>query len=229
MVNKFSRRLKNFKSRIEDKIYEPIEAIQLLQSTTKINFVETIEFHAKLGINPKYADQQLRATAILPKGTGKNIRVAVLTQGQKQEEAKEGGADIVGSESLIDELLNGRSDFNYLIATPEMMPSIAKLGKILGPKGLMPSPKSGTVTLNILDAVKEFKSGKLEYRADKTGIVHIPFGKLDFSSRDLLSNLLAVKESLERNRPRGAKGKYWKSVYISSTMSPSLPININNT
>lgn len=223
-----SRRFKILKSKIKNRLYEPLEAIQLLQSIATANFIETAEFHAVLGIDPKYADQQLRATVILPKGIGKEIRVAVITKGEKAKEAQTAGADLVGSEELIEEITKGRLDFNYLIASPEMMPLIAKLGKFLGPRGLMPSPKSGTVTLEILEAVKQFKSGKLEYRADKTGIIHIPFGKVNFSEKDLLINLLAIQESLERNRPRGSKGKYWKSVYISSTMGPSIPIDINS-
>nr|WDA98803.1 ribosomal protein L1 [Sciadococcus taiwanensis] len=228
MINKHSRRISSLKSQIENRAYEPLEAIQLLQSTATANFIETAEFHAVLGIEPKYADQQLRATVVLPKGTGKEIRVAVIAKGEKVTEAQNSGADLVGSEELVEEITKGRLDFNYLIATPEIMPLIAKLGKILGPRGVMPSPKSGTVTLNIAEAVKEFKAGKIEYRADKTGIVHLPFGKVNFTDRDLLTNLVAIQESLERNRPKGSKGKYWRDVYLSSTMGPSIEIDINN-
>nr|WDA99020.1 ribosomal protein L1 [Gronococcus sybilensis] len=228
MSSRTSCRLKNLKLKIQDKEYPPLEAIQTLQSTSKANFVETAELHVTLGINPKYADQQLRATVILPSGTGKDVSIAVIARGDKELEARESGADLVGSEQLIEEIANGRLDFNYLITTPEMMPLIARLGKILGPRGVMPSPKAGTVTSNIREAIQEFKAGKVEYKADRSGVVHIPFGKMNFSDNDLLSNLLAIRESLERNRPKGAKGKYWKSIYIASTMGPSIPIQVNS-
>nr|YP_009393804.1 ribosomal protein L1 [Caloglossa beccarii]ARW62366.1 ribosomal protein L1 [Caloglossa beccarii] len=209
------------------KLYSPLEGIEILKNISSVNFVETLEVHIMLGLDPKYADQQLRTTVILPKGTGKTIRIAVITKGENISLASSAGADVVGSEDLINEIFEGRLDFDKLIATPDMMLLIAKLGRILGPRGLMPSPKAGTVTTNVKSAISEFKSGKLEYKVDKTGIVHVPIGKLNFAIDDLYVNLKAIQESVDKNRPVGAKGKYWKSLYLSSTMGPSLSININ--
>ena len=227
-MRKYSRRFKQIVQKVEKKkMYSSLEAIQLLQNLSNVNFIETIEAHIVLGLDPKYTDQQLRATVMFPKGTGKLIRVAVVTKGDKIQEAELAKADLVGSEDLIEEIMKGRLDFDKLIATPDMMPLVAKLGRILGPRGLMPSPKSGTVTTNLIDAINEFKAGKLEYRLDRSGIVHVPFGKLNFSAEDLNINLIALQESIEKNRPSGAKGKYWKSLHLSSTMGPSITIDIN--
>lgn len=224
---KRSKRYKNLLSIVDKQLYHPREGITLLKQVSTAKFIETAEVHVVLGLEPKYADQQLRATVILPKGTGKNIRVAVITQGEKVAEATSAGADLVGKDDLINMILEGDLEFDKLIATLDVMPSIAKLGRILGPRGLMPSPKAGTVTNNVISAVKEFKSGKLEYRLDRTGVVHIPFGKTNFSVDDLIVNLTAIKDSIDKNRPSGSKGKYWKSVHLSSTMGPSVPLDIN--
>nr|YP_009315834.1 Ribosomal protein L1 [Trichogloeopsis pedicellata]SCW24492.1 Ribosomal protein L1 [Trichogloeopsis pedicellata] len=221
-----SRRFQNIYSLVEDRLYHYQEAIALLKKTASAQFIETAEVHISLGLDPKYADQQLRSTVILPKGTGKSISVAVITKGDKISEALDAGADIVGSEEILEEILQGNINFDKLIATPDVMPLIAKLGRVLGPRGLMPSPKSGTVTINIASTVQEFKSGKVEYRVDKTGIVHMPFGKSNFSDQDLFDNLLAIQDSIDRSKPSGAKGKYWKTCYICSTMGPSIPIDI---
>nr|YP_009314815.1 Ribosomal protein L1 [Neoizziella asiatica]SCW23270.1 Ribosomal protein L1 [Neoizziella asiatica] len=221
-----SRRFKSAATAVRDNVYDYKKAIDLLKQTSSAKFVETAEVHIVLGLDPKYADQQLRSTVILPKGTGKSVVVAVITKGDKIAEAQEAGADIVGSEEMLSQIMQGDINFDKLIATPDMMPSIAKLGRILGPKGLMPSPKAGTVTTDITNAVREFKIGKLEYRVDKTGIVHMPFGKSNFSTEDLSENLLTIQESIDRSRPSGAKGKYWKTCYICSTMGPSIGVDI---
>lgn len=224
---KLSTRVQNVKNKVEPKAYRAMEALNLMKETATAKFVETAEAHISLKLDTKYADQQLRTTLVLPKGTGKSVKIAVIAQGDKVNEALQAGAALAGSEDLIQEIMGGMLDFDRLIATPDMMPAIAKLGKVLGPRGLMPSPKSGTVTTDVVAAIDEFKKGKLEYRADKTGIVHIPFGKMEFSVEDLLSNLEAVQESIDKNRPSGVKGKYWRSFYICSTMGPSIELDVS--
>lgn len=225
---KVSNRSKEAQAKVEPRLYKGVEALKLLKETATAKFNETAEAHISLRLDTKYADQQLRTTVILPKGTGKKIRIGVIAQGDKISESLNAGADVAGAEELIQDILKGIINFDKLIATPDMMPSIAKLGKILGPRGLMPSPKSGTVTSDIKGAIEEFKKGKLEYRADKSGIVHLPFGKVDFSVEDLLLNLEVIQESIDKNRPSGAKGRYWKSFYICSTMGPSIEIDISS-
>jgi large subunit ribosomal protein L1 len=228
MMVKVSQRTKKIHEKIESRSYKALEALLLLKETSTAKFIETAEAHINLRLDTKYADQQLRTTVILPKGSGKKIRIGVITQGDRITEATNSGAEIAGSEEFIQDIMKGIINFDKLIATPDMMPSIAKLGKILGPRGLMPSPKSGTVTSDLKATIEEFKKGKLEYRADKSGIVHVPFGKTDFSVEDLLVNLEAIQESIDKNRPSGAKGRYWKSFYICSTMGPSINIDIAN-
>ena len=208
--------------------YSIEEAIEILKNFQTTKFKETAEAHISLNIDPKYNNQQLRATLILPKGTGKNIRIAIVTSEDLVEDSLKKGADIAGSESLIEDITNEIINFDILIATPDQMPKLAKLGRILGPKGLMPSPKSGTVTKDIEEAINQFKKGKLEYRADKTGIVHIPFGKTEFNKEDLLENLQAVYNSIEKNKPSGVRGKYFKTFYICSSMSKSIAIDLNS-
>jgi large subunit ribosomal protein L1 len=203
------------------------EAITLLQETATTKFVESVELHANLNIDPKYADQQLRTTVTLPNGVGKQTCIAVLTNEENFEEAKSAGAEIVGNDDLIEQITQGDLNFDLLIATPNMMPKLAKLGRVLGPKGLMPSPKSGTVSSTLNSTITEFKKGKFEYKADKTGIVHINFGKTDFTKNQLTENLKALYKSIEQNRPSGVKGKYFKSLFICTTMGPSIKLDLS--
>ena len=202
------------------------EVITYLKQTSNVKFTESVELHANLNIDPKYADQQLRTTVTLPHGIGKKIRIAVLTNESNHAEARDAGGDIVGSESLIQDISEGIIDFELLIATPDMMPKLAKLGRVLGPKGLMPSPKSGTVTTTLTETLTEFKKGKFEYKADRTGIVHVNFGKISFPTNELVENLTSLYNSIEQNRPSGVKGKYFKSLFVCTTMGPSAQIDL---
>ncbi len=203
------------------------EAISLLKETATTKFVESVELHANLNIDPKYADQQLRTTVTLPNGIGKQVKIAVLTNDENFAEAESAGADIIGNDSLIEAITQGNIEFDLLIATPNMMPKLAKLGRVLGPKGLMPSPKSGTVTSTITSTVTEFKKGKFEYKADKTGVVHVSFGKVNFSNDQLVENLTELYSSIEQNRPSGVKGKYFKSLFICTSMGPSIKLDLD--
>ena len=227
-MRKLSRRHKNNLEITKNSEYSSInEAIKILKKTATTKFVESVELHANLNIDPKYADQQLRTTVTLPHGIGKQIRIAVLTNEDNVKEAQSAGADMVGNDDLIERITKGEIDFDLLIATPNMMPKLAKLGRILGPKGLMPSPKSGTVTTTLTETLNEFKKGKFEYKADKTGIVHISFGKSDFTETQLSENLTALYSSIEQNRPSGVKGKYFKSLFICTTMGSSIKLNLD--
>lgn len=228
-MRKFSRRQKENRTKIKNLIYSNLEeAITVLKETATAKFTETVELHANLNIDPKYADQQLRTTVTLPHGVGKSVTIAVLTNDSNIAEAKEAGADIIGSNDLIEEISKGNINFDLLVATPDMMPKLAKLGRILGPKGLMPSPKSGTVSTTLTSTLSEFKKGKFEYKADKTGVVHVSFGKSNFTENQLGENLTSLYKSIEQNRPPGVKGKYFKSLFICTTMGPSIQLDLNS-
>ena len=227
-MRKLSRRQQENRKKTEKIICSNSEeAIKILKETATAKFIETVELHANLNIDPKYADQQLRTTVTLPNGIGKSIRIAVLTNSSNFNEATENGADIVGSEDLIEEISQGTINFDLLIATPDMMPKLAKLGRVLGPKGLMPSPKSGTVSTTLSATLSEFKKGKFEYKADKTGIVHVSFGKSNFTDNQLVENLTALYRSIEQNRPPGVKGKYFKSLFICTSMGSSIQLDLD--
>lgn len=201
------------------------EAVDVLKNLPPAKFNETLEFTAKLGVNPKHADQQVRGTVLLPHGTGKDVRVLVLTRGEKENEAKEAGADHVGSAELIEKIKEGWFEYDVVIATPDMMGEVGKLGRILGPRGLMPNPKVGTVTFDVAKAVKESKAGKIEYRVDKGSVIHAPVGKVSFEKNKLVENIKALMIELLRAKPSTAKGKYVISVHLSSTMGPSVKLD----
>nr|QWK43461.1 ribosomal protein L1 [Egregia menziesii] len=226
-MRKLNKRTKENRQKIEKRLYSQNDAISILKETANAKFVESVEAHIALSIDPKYSDQQLRSTLILPKGTGKTKRIAVLMPLESITPEYKELADLIGSDDLIEIITKGDINFDILIATPDMMPKLAKLGRILGPKGLMPSPKAGTVTTDIKLTLEEFKKGKLEYRADKTGIVHLLIGKSNFADSDLLENLVAVYTSIENNKPPGVKGRYFKTFHICSTMGPSIEIDIS--
>ena len=227
-MRKTSRRYRENQRKTKNILYSNLEkAILTLKNTATAKFVESVEFHANLNIDPKYADQQLRTTVTLPNGIGKKPTIAVLTNEENFEEATSAGADIIGNENLIEDIHQGNLNFDLLIATPDMMPKLAKLGRILGPKGLMPSPKSGTVTTTLKTTLTEFKKGKFEYKADKTGIVHVLFGKADFTESQLIENLRVLYKSIEQNRPSGVKGKYFKSLSICTSMGPVIKLDLD--
>ncbi len=207
------------------KLYDPTEALNLVKSMPKGKFDESIEVAIRLGVDPRHADQQIRGAVALPFGTGRTVRVAVFAKGEKAKEAQEAGAEKVGAEDLIEEIQKGWMEFDVAVATPDMMGAVGKLGKILGPKGLMPNPKTGTVTMDVAKAVKEIKAGKVEYRVDKTGIVHVPIGKVSFDVEKLVRNFRALLDVIVKAKPASAKGTYIKSVVISSTMGPGVRIS----
>lgn len=228
-MRKVSRRQKANVEITKNRVYSNLEeAIKILQQTATTKFIESVELHANLNIDPKYADQQLRTTVTLPHGVGKQLIIAVLTNEENFNEASAAGANIVGNEELIDNIIKGNIEFDLLITTPNMMPKLAKLGRVLGPKGLMPSPKSGTVSSTLTATITEFKKGKFEYKADKAGIVHVSFGKSDFAETKLVENLQVLCNSIEKNRPSGVKGKYFKSLFICTTMGPSIKLDLNS-
>ena len=208
------------------KVYSAQEALDTIQKMPKPKFDETVELHVKLGVDSKQADQQVRGTTVLPNGTGKTLRVLVFAKGPKAEEAQKAGADFVGAEELIPKIQNENwFDYDVVVATPDMMGVVGRLGKILGPKGLMPNPKSGTVTMDVTKAINDIKSGKVEYRLDKTNIIHLGFGKVSFGTDKLLENYETVMNAIIKAKPAAAKGQYIRSVAISTTMGPSMYID----
>ncbi len=212
-----------------EKLYAPLEAVRLLKGLELSTFDETVEVHMRLGVNVRHADQQLRGTLFLPHGLGKSVTVAVFAQGEKAKEAEEAGADVVGGEDLATRITGGWTDFDVAISTPDMMGTVGKLGRILGPQGKMPSPKAGTITFDIGKAVGDVKSGKIEYRTDRTGIVHVALGKKSFDEQALVENYQAVLEEILRAKPSAAKGRYLKSITIASTMSPGVKLDTSKT
>ena len=228
-MQKISRRHQENQTKTKNIVFSNLdEAIKILKETSTAKFDETVELHANLNIDPKYADQQLRTTVTLPNGVGKSIKIAVLTNENNISEAQAGGADIVGTDDLIEQISQGQIDFDLLIATPDMMPKLAKLGRVLGPKGLMPSPKSWTVTTTLTETLTDFKKGKFEYKADKTGVVHVSFGKSSFTEPQLVENLTSLYQSIEQNRPSGVKGIYFKKIFICTSMGPSIQLDVES-
>lgn len=209
-----------------EKVYDIEEGMELVEKTAKANFDETIELSVKLGVDPRHADQQVRGAIVLPHGTGKTKKVLVFAKGDKAKEAEEAGADYVGSDEYINKIQNENwFDFDVVVATPDMMGVVGRLGRILGPKGLMPNPKSGTVTFDVDKAVNDIKAGKVEYRVDKTSIIHVPIGKKSFGAEKIQENFEAIMSAIIKARPSSAKGKYLRSVVVSSTMGPGIKVN----
>jgi len=229
-MSKDSKRFKEAKKAIEQgRFYTPTEAASLLKSMSTAGFDETVEVHIKLGVNPRHADQQVRGTVMLPYGTGKTVRVAVFAKGEKATEAEAAGADIVGAEDLAAQIEGGMLDFDAAIATPDMMGVVGKLGRVLGPRGLMPNPKAGTVTFDVGKAVSDMKGGKVEYRTDKFGVVHLVIGKKSFEPDQLVSNYSEVLGEIVRAKPAAAKGKYLRTITMTSTMGPGIPLDTSKT
>ncbi|NLW03104.1 MAG: 50S ribosomal protein L1 [Clostridiaceae bacterium] len=208
------------------KLYEPAEAMDLVQKTARAKFDETVEAHIKLGVDSRHADQQVRGAVVLPHGTGRTVRVLVFAKGEKATEAEQSGADYVGAEDLVAKIQNENwFDFDVVVATPDMMGIVGRLGRVLGPKGLMPNPKAGTVTMDIAKAIADIKAGKIEYRLDKTNIIHCPIGKVSFGTEKLLDNFRTLMEAVIKAKPAAAKGQYLRSVTVTSTMGPGIRIN----
>ncbi|SEJ37860.1 large subunit ribosomal protein L1 [Propionispira arboris] len=226
---KFGKKYQEAAKLIEDKLYDANEAIELVKKTATAKFDETIEVSVRLGVDPKYADQQVRGAIVLPHGTGKSKRVLVFAKGDKVAEAEAAGADFVGSDELVTKIQGGWSDFDVAVATPDMMGTVGRLGKILGPKGLMPNPKLGTVTMDLTRAINEIKAGKIEYRTDKAGNIHSPIGKASFDADKLFDNYQTLIDTLVKVRPAAAKGQYIRSITVSATMGPGVQVTTLKT
>ncbi len=224
-MRKSGKKFAAARQQVPDRAQTIEEAVPLMQKVKFAKFDETVELAMRLGVDPKHADQMVRGTVVLPHGLGKSKRVLAIAGGEKQKEAQDAGADIVGGEEMVDKIQGGFMDFDAVVATPDMMRAVGKLGKVLGPRGLMPNPKTGTVTFEIAKAVREIKAGKVEFRVDKTGIVHAPVGKVSFPTQSLVENAQALLDSVVKAKPAAAKGKYLKSVTLSSTMGPGIAID----
>ncbi|MBE40897.1 MAG: 50S ribosomal protein L1 [Acidobacteria bacterium] len=224
-MKRMTKQFKMAKEKVPETLLKLEDAIPLVQQVKFAKFDETVEMALRLGVNPKHADQMVRGTVVLPHGLGRSKRVLAIAVGEKQKEAEESGADIVGGEEIVEKIQAGWIDFEAVVATPDMMRSVGKLGKVLGPRGLMPNPKTGTVTVEIGKAVKEIKAGKVEFRVDKTGIIHAPIGKVSFPKQNLIDNAQAIVSSVMKAKPAAAKGKYLRSLTVSSTMGPGVKVD----
>ncbi|HEX9014544.1 MAG TPA: 50S ribosomal protein L1 [Chloroflexota bacterium] len=210
----------------EDRAYQPQEAIKLLRDVSYTKFDSTVEVHIRTGVDPRHADQMVRGLAVLPAGTGKKIRVLAFAQGDKAREAEDAGADVVGAQDLVQKIEGGWLEFDVAVATPDMMGTVGKLGKILGRRGLMPNPKAGTISFDIGKVVKEVKAGRVEFRVDKTAVIHVPIGKMSFTDDQIAENFGALIDAVVRAKPSGAKGQYIRSITLTSTMSPGVPLDL---
>lgn len=219
------KKLQEARTKVETKLYAPLEAFKLLKENAFAKFDETVEVAVKLGVDPRQSDQNVRSVVVLPHGSGKTVRVLVFTKGEKAKEALDSGADFVGAEELVQKIQEGWLDFDVAIATPDVMSLLGKLGKILGPRGLMPNPKTGTVTFDLVKAIKEYKAGKIEFRVDKGANVHAPIGKVSFTENSLIENFNAFIDALNKAKPPVAKGQYIKKVFLSSTMGPGIRLD----
>jgi large subunit ribosomal protein L1 len=226
-MGKVGKKYKNARTLVEQREYPVPEALDLLRKVAYAKFDETVEVTLNLGVDPKYADQMVRGTTVLPNGLGKSVKVLVIAQGEKLKEAEGAGADFAMGEDGVAKIQGGWMDFDAMVATPDMMKEVGKLGKILGPRGLMPNPKLGTVTFDVAQAVKDLKAGKVEFRVDKTGIIHVPVGKKSFDEGKLQENLTALIEAVVKAKPAAAKGRYLKSAYLCTTMSPSIRLDVS--
>ena len=229
MARKPGKKYESARKQVESKEYRLEDAIPLLQKIKYAKFDETVEVHMRLGVDPKHADQMVRGTVVLPHGLGKSKRVLAIAGGEKQKEAQEAGADVVGGEEMVEKIQGGFMDFDAVVATPDMMRAVGRLGKVLGPRGLMPNPKTGTVTADVAKAIQEVKAGKVEFRVDKTGIIHAPVGKLSFGDDKLKDNAEALIGAVLKAKPSAAKGKYVRGVSVSSTMGPGIQIDETHT